>query len=605
MRLIPSSTRRGLWKPLGQQHGRLSSGSRRSEEKEEEEEELHHYPTSSSAAEGTEEGWADLLDNPFVQDPLYISRYRDPSRHDSYQIRDHHHPYSFRIRATATQKPPSLTGSVTPSTPARRARLSMEQSWLSPSSCQPAALDPLQTPSAPQNVAICFPGSSSQYMGMGSFLLHLPEFRHSWHEALAHLDSFHAWFRSLNLVDRFRLRGYSPLQAQLLGAPPTPSSRNLHHIVFQGPQNELSRCTNAQPAILITSMAYLRTLEVEGKMPLRSMAKVYAGHSSGEYTACVASNALSFRDGIHLTRLYGLLSERSMELAGLGLSGRSQKEGEEEGGGGAGEKTTRAQMSALLINEKYQTSLGQKTYDYQELIELVERFNKPPHDPSLRVEIASFNSSNQIVLSGTRPGVLAACAHLNDLEIANRAADLPCSSPFHSAFMRPAADGMKMALDAVALRAPDKPILITRNCPAVVAEEEPMVEGRRRRKTGAGSIERAYIAGENDLEMMKAHLSGSICRPVWWAETINELLHHHHHPHSSSSSSSLIPDHLVRPSELLFVGPGKALSNLCKKQIAFNRAHPLSPGPLPLDDQQQVLTRSLATIEDFHHLISS
>lgn len=164
-------------------------------------------------------------------------------------------------------------------------------------------------------------------------------------------------------------------------------------------------------------------------MSLRSMAKVYAGHSSGEYTACVASNALSFREGIHLTRLYGLLSERSMKLAGLVPSTWSKSMADQEvGEGKAARENYKAQMSALLINEKYQTSLGQKTYDYQELIELVERFNSPHDDPSLRVEIASFNSSNQIVLSGTRPGVLAACAHLNDLEIANRAADLPCSS---------------------------------------------------------------------------------------------------------------------------------------------------------------------------------
>ncbi|EFP86729.2 uncharacterized protein PGTG_13111 [Puccinia graminis f. sp. tritici CRL 75-36-700-3] len=101
----------------------------------------------------------------------------------------------------------------------------------------------------------------------------------------------------------------------------------------------------------------------------------------------------------------------------------------------------KAQMSALLINEKYQASLGQKTYDYRELIGLIDRPNAlyvpdnvyddrkrmASKRTSLGVQIGGWSSSNQIVLSGSRAGVLAACGYLNELEIANRAADLPCS----------------------------------------------------------------------------------------------------------------------------------------------------------------------------------
>ncbi|PLW38891.1 hypothetical protein PCANC_15894 [Puccinia coronata f. sp. avenae] len=153
---------------------------------------------------------------------------------------------------------------------------------------------------APSSLAVCFPGSSSQYMGMGSFLRHLPEFRHTWEEALAHLNACDSWMAGLHLQDHFLSLGYPPNHAQILAAPPPPSNSSacpLDHIVFDGSQNELSRCSNAQPAILITSMAYLRTLEIGGKVPLRSMAKVYAGNSSGEYTACVAANALDFARG--------------------------------------------------------------------------------------------------------------------------------------------------------------------------------------------------------------------------------------------------------------------------------------------------------------------
>ncbi|PLW34293.1 hypothetical protein PCANC_17669 [Puccinia coronata f. sp. avenae] len=118
-----------------------------------------------------------------------------------------------------------------------------------------------------------------------------------------------------------------------------------------------------------------------------------------------------------------------MELAVLVPSTTQSTRGEsnEEGAGtGSRRGATAAQMLALLISNWYQAGLGQKTYDYQELIKLVERINAH-EELDVSVQIASFNSSNQIVLSGTHPGVLATCAHLQDLEITNRAADLPCS----------------------------------------------------------------------------------------------------------------------------------------------------------------------------------
>ncbi|PLW38881.1 hypothetical protein PCANC_15893 [Puccinia coronata f. sp. avenae] len=145
-----------------------------------------------------------------------------------------------------------------------------------------------------------------------------------------------------------------------------------------------------------------------------------------------------------------------MELAGLApLTTQSMRgESNDKGAGtGSGRGATAAQMLALLISDRYQAGLGQKTYDYRELIELVERINARK-ELDVSVQIASFNSSNQIVLSGARPGVLAACAHLQDLEIANRAADLPYSLPFHSLFMKPAANELKAALDAVRFQEP-------------------------------------------------------------------------------------------------------------------------------------------------------
>ncbi|PLW31803.1 hypothetical protein PCANC_21026 [Puccinia coronata f. sp. avenae] len=126
----------------------------------------------------------------------------------------------FRIRPTATQKPPPASSSSSSSSPlpARKARLSMEQLWLSPSSCpqhvpETAIMHPhisttTTTTTAPSSLAVCFPGSSSQYMGMGSFLRHLPEFRHTWEEALAHLNACDSWMAGLHLQDHFLSLGF-------------------------------------------------------------------------------------------------------------------------------------------------------------------------------------------------------------------------------------------------------------------------------------------------------------------------------------------------------------------------------------------------------------
>ncbi|KAA1077958.1 hypothetical protein PGT21_024912 [Puccinia graminis f. sp. tritici] len=84
------------------------------------------------------------------------------------------------------------------------------------------------------------------------------------------LASFEQWMKSLNLLDHFLSLGYSPQHAALLGDPPppspTPNQPNLRDIVLHAPQNEHSyRCYNAQPAIPITSMAYLSTLESKAR----------------------------------------------------------------------------------------------------------------------------------------------------------------------------------------------------------------------------------------------------------------------------------------------------------------------------------------------------
>ena len=68
---------------------------------------------------------------------------------------------------------------------------------------------------------------------------------------------------------------------------------SLTKLCFEGPDEELMKTYNTQPAILTASTACCRVLEQEGVTP-----DIAAGHSLGEYSALVAAGALSFADAV-------------------------------------------------------------------------------------------------------------------------------------------------------------------------------------------------------------------------------------------------------------------------------------------------------------------
>ena len=81
----------------------------------------------------------------------------------------------------------------------------------------------------------------------------------------------------------------------------------LSQLCFEGPENLLTRTDNAQPALLLTSLAHLRALQLTQPEVLDGPPLFVAGHSLGEYTALVASGALSLEDGLRLVRERGRL----------------------------------------------------------------------------------------------------------------------------------------------------------------------------------------------------------------------------------------------------------------------------------------------------------
>ncbi|NLW21736.1 MAG: ACP S-malonyltransferase [Tissierellia bacterium] len=176
---------------------------------------------------------------------------------------------------------------------------------------------------------------------------------------------------------------------------------NLSTICFEGSQEELTKTENTQPAILATSLAIMKALEKAG-----IDCEYTAGLSLGEYTALVKSKALRFEDAIKLVRIRGKLMQEAVP----------------EGKG---------TMAAIL-------GLGR-----DKVLMAVEKARGP-----YIVEVANFNSPEQIVITGEKEGVIRACEKALELG-AKKIIPLSVSGPFHSSLLKPAGERLREELDKV------------------------------------------------------------------------------------------------------------------------------------------------------------
>ncbi len=194
--------------------------------------------------------------------------------------------------------------------------------------------------------------------------------------------------------------------------------QKLSHLMFEGPEADLTLTANAQPALMAVSIAVLRVLEAEAGLDLAAEAKFVAGHSLGEYSALAAAGAFTLADTARLLRLRGDAMQKAVPVgegamaAFLGLDL-------------AGGREVCAEAAAAT---------------------------------GLVCQIANDNGGGQVVASGAKAAVEKA------MEIAKargvkRAIPLPVSAPFHCALMQPAADAMAQALSAVRINSPKVPLV--------------------------------------------------------------------------------------------------------------------------------------------------
>lgn len=187
------------------------------------------------------------------------------------------------------------------------------------------------------------------------------------------------------------------------------AGRDVGRLLLDAEQDELTRTANAQLATFVLSLVVLDATERIGIEPTTC-----AGHSLGEYTALVASGALSFDDGVRL------VVER----------GDAMHEAAEDRSG---------TMAAVLgaDDDAVEAACQRAEGD---------------------VWVANYNAPGQVVIAGSPESVTAASAVAKELG-ARKVMPMPVAGAFHTAFMEPARARLRKALGDTTFSAPEVPVV--------------------------------------------------------------------------------------------------------------------------------------------------
>jgi [acyl-carrier-protein] S-malonyltransferase len=214
--------------------------------------------------------------------------------------------------------------------------------------------------------AFLFPGQGSQFVGMGKEL-------YEQHQSVRDV------FKSANDIV-----GY-----------------DLKKLCFEGPENELVQTKYSQPAILVTSIAQLKTNDL--------LPDAVAGLSLGEYTALVCAGCLSFEDGLKLVQKRAeLMQEASLSIDG----GMSSVIGQDE------------QTIREILKENGDT-----------------------------VDVANLNCPGQVVISGIKSDIEKLTPVLHS-KGARKIIPLSVSGAFHSRYMESARTGLAPFLEKTQIKSP-------------------------------------------------------------------------------------------------------------------------------------------------------
>ena len=215
-----------------------------------------------------------------------------------------------------------------------------------------------------------------------------------------------------------------------------------------GPLERLTETDVAQPAVVVTSLAALAVLRERVSLDFAAV----AGHSVGEYAAYMAAEVFDAETGLKLVH-------------------------------------ARAQAMAEACGEVHGSMAAVIGLDETRLREVCAAASSNGSS----VEIANLNAPGNVIVSGAQDALerLAASATAAG---ARRVLPLNVGGPFHSAYMRPAAEALSRALSGTALNSARVPVVAN-------ASAKPM---------------RSPLELQNELEVQ-------VYSPVRWIETLQQL----------------------------------------------------------------------------------
>ena len=233
-------------------------------------------------------------------------------------------------------------------------------------------------------IAFVFPGQGSQSVGMGQDLYN-----------------------------------NSPKAKEIFDKADEVLGRSISKICFEGPEEELKKTINTQPAILLTSIAALEALNE--KVSIKP--DYVAGHSLGEYGALYAAGVVDFDATMKL------IDKRASEM-------------------NTAAEATKGAMTAVI---------GMAGEDILSVIENIDG-----------VSIANYNSPAQIVITGEEAAVATANEKLKEAG-AKRVIPLPVSGGFHSMLMKTASENFAKTVATCDIK--DASIPVITNVDAAITEK--------------------------------------------------------------------------------------------------------------------------------------